>query len=77
MSFEILSRIEQVQTIAAGREIRELSRLKRLHGPGRWRKLKGVARVKLVDGTVRQAELHWYEASGVGRFDFKIKTYLD
>ena len=77
MAFEIVSPIEDPQTIATGRQIRELACLKRVHGPGRWRKRKGAATVKLPDGSFRRAKLHWHEASGLGRFEFKIKTYLD
>lgn len=77
VDFRILSRITNVETIASGRGIRELTRLRRVHGRARWRKRKGVATVELQDGAVRLAELHWYEASGVGRKEFKIKHYLD
>ena len=57
--------------------IRELPRLHKQYGRGRWRKRKGIATVRLADGTVRQAEIHWYEATGVGRKELKIKRYLD
>lgn len=63
--------------MAIGRRIRELDRLIRVYGPGRWRKRKGEAFVRLADGTVRRAELHWYEASGIGRKEMKIKRYRD
>ena len=53
-----------------------MARLRKLYGPGRWRKRKGVARVRLDDGTVELAEVHWYEASGIGKFEFKIKRFL-
>jgi hypothetical protein len=75
--FDILGAITELETFAIGNAIRELPRLRRTYGPGRWRKRKGVARVRLVDGTIRRAELHWYEASGVGRREYKIKGYLD
>jgi len=75
--FEILERISEVETFAVGTRIRVLRRLRRAYGPGHWRKCKGVARVKLQDGAVRRAELHWYEATGIGRYEFKIKRYLD
>jgi hypothetical protein len=65
-----------VETIAAGRQIRAIRRLVKAHGPGYWRKRKGIAWVRLADGTVRLAELHWYEATGVGRKELKIKQYL-
>ncbi len=75
--FEIVSGIEQVETFAVGSGIRELPRLRKLYGKGRWRKRKGVAEVKLPNGTIRKAELHWYEATGIGRKEFKIKGFVD
>jgi hypothetical protein len=60
-------------TIAVGRQIRELARLRKAYGPGRWRKRKGIARIRLEDGTIRLAEVHWYEAHGIGRKELKIK----
>lgn len=77
MHFEVVSAIADVLTIAAGRGIRDLARLRRRHGPGRWRKCKGVALVRLGGGRVRRAELHWYEAHGVGRVNMKVKRFLD
>ena len=77
MDFEILEDIRDIETIARGQGIRELSRLRRVYGPGNWRKMKGVARVRLVTGQIRLAELHWYEAHGMGRKEFKRKRYLD
>ena len=77
MAFEIVGEIEDIETFATGRGIRELARLNRVYGRGRWRKRKGKATVQLADGTERVAELHWYEATGVGRKEFKIKRYLD
>ena len=77
MDFRILDPLRQVETIAQGRGIRELPRLRRIYGPGRWRKRKGVTRVRLKDGAVRLAELHWYEAHGIGSHEHKIKRYLD
>ena len=77
MDFEILGAISSVETIATGSGIRELRRLRRSHGLGRWRKVKGVARIRLPDGRIRLAELHWYEAHGIGRKEFKRKRYLD
>ena len=76
MLFEIVSEITQIETIAVGTRIRELPRLRRLYGRGRWRKLKGVARVRLRSGTIRIVELHWYEAHGIGRKEIKRKRYL-
>jgi hypothetical protein len=75
--FEILSRILDVETIASGKGIRERRRLRRLYGGRRWRKLKGTATVKLPDGTIGHAELHWYEAHGVGKKEIKIKRILE
>jgi len=76
VSIEIVGKIFDVQTIAQGKRIRELVRLLRVYGPGRWRKRKGVARVRLPDGSVVSAEVHWYEAHGVGRKEFKIKKLV-
>ena len=76
MSLEIIGEISDIETIAVGRGIRELARLRRVYGPGRWRKRKGMARVRLPDGTVGRAEVHWYEAHGIGRREFKIKRLL-
>lgn len=77
MFFEVVSEISNVQTIAAGRAIRQLGRLQKLYGPGRWRKMKGEALIRLVSGELRRAELHWYEAHGVGKRNMKFKRYLD
>ena len=77
MRFEVVGELGAVETIAVGSAIRELARLRRAYGTGRWRKLKGIATIKLSDGTVCQAELHWYEAHGVGRRELKIKRFLD
>ena len=77
MAFEIVGEITDVETFASGRGIRELARLNRVYGRGRWRKRKGNATVRLPDGAERLAELHWYEASGIGRKELKIKRYLD
>jgi hypothetical protein len=76
MHFEILGEISQVETFAAGSGIREIARLRRIYGRGRWRKRKGVARVRLADGSIHVAELHWYEAGGIGRKEFKIKRLV-
>lgn len=77
MPYEIVSDITQVETIAVGSRIRELPRLHRLYGRGRWRKLKGIALVRLRTGRIRKAELHWYEAHGIGRKEIKRKRYVD
>jgi hypothetical protein len=77
MPFEILGSVHQAVTIATGKGIRELPRLQRVYGKARWRKRKGVAQVRLGSGSVRTAELHWYEATGIGRREYKIKRFLD
>ena len=77
MDFKIIGRISRSETIAVGNAIREIRRLRRVYGPGRWRKRKGVARVELQVGMIRTAELHWYEAHGLGSYEHKIKQYLD
>lgn len=75
--FEIISTIQDIEVIAVGSRIREIAYLQRVYGHGRWRKLKGIADVKLPNGRVHRVELHWYEAHGIGRRDMKIKRYLD
>jgi hypothetical protein len=77
MHFEIISEISDIETIALGNRIRDISRLRRRYGRGRWRKMKGTALVRLVSGRIRLAELHWYEAHGIGRRELKRKRYLD
>lgn len=77
VDIEVVGRITHVELIAASSAIRELARLRRIYGAGCWRKLKGVARVLLADGTVVMAEVHWYEAHGIGRRELKIKRFLD
>jgi hypothetical protein len=74
--FEIIGELTAVETIAAGSGIRELSRLRKFYGRGRWRKRKGIARVRLMDGEMVLAEVHWYEATGIGKREFKIKRFL-
>jgi len=76
MPFEILGDISQIETFAAGAGIREIARLRKIYGRGRWRKRKGIARIRLADGSVHLAEVHWYEAAGIGRKEFKIKHLL-
>ena len=71
--FEIIDPITDVENIAAGSSIRVIGQLRRCYGPGNWRKRKGTATVRLGDGTIRDAELHWYEAHGIGRRRIKIK----
>ena len=76
MWFEILSEISEVETFAAGSAIYEIARLRKIYGRGRWRKRKGIARIRLRDGSEHLAEVHWYEASGIGRKELKIKQLL-
>jgi hypothetical protein len=73
---QIVGPIADIETIAAGREILELGRLKKVYGGGRWRKLKGTVTLGLPDGTTVRAEVHWYERHGLGRREFKIKRLL-
>jgi hypothetical protein len=75
--FEIVGAIENIETIAVGGRIRDIMRIRRQFGPGRWRKLKGVASVRLKDGRLRRAEVHWYEAHGIGKRKMKIKRFQD
>ena len=77
MNFEIVGEIEGIETFAVGRSIRELPRLQRNYGKGRWRKRKGIAVVHFASGVERRAEIHWYEATGIGRKEFKIKRLLE
>jgi hypothetical protein len=76
MHFEIPGQISGIETIASGSAIREVVRLRRVYGHGRWRRRKGIARVRLVDGSVHLAEIHWYEAAGIGRKELKVKYLL-
>jgi hypothetical protein len=75
--FEILDEIHDIEIIAIGSAIREIERLRKVYGSGRWRKLKGIATVQLEDGTVCEAEIHWYEAHGIGKKETKIKYILE
>lgn len=77
MRFVIVGHISEIETIASGRGVKIRQRLMRIHGRGKWRKRKGIATVRLPGGAARRVELHWYEAHGIGRRDFKIKKYLD
>ena len=77
MHFEIIGTIENIEKIAVGGRIREIQSLRKQYGSGRWRKLKGIADVRLINGSIRRAEVHWYEAHGIGRKKMKIKRFLD
>lgn len=77
MKFEVISQIDSIEVISVGTGIRDLAHLEKAYGPGRWRKLKGIARVRFPNGNVRLVELHWYEAHGIGRKDIKIKRYVE
>jgi hypothetical protein len=74
--FELLDPITQIETFAVGSRIREIARLRKFYGKGRWRKRKGIAKIRLSDGSVHVAEIHWYEATGIGRKEYKIKQLL-
>jgi hypothetical protein len=77
MHFEIISEIKKIETIAVGGNIRDIMRLRKQYGIGRWRKLKGIASIRLENGIIRRVELHWYEAHGIGKKKMKIKRFLD
>ena len=77
MYFEIIGEIIDIETIAVGSSIREIGRLRKQYGHGCWRKRKGVATVRLRNGRIREVELHWYEAHGIGKRKIKIKRFLD
>ena len=77
MHFDILGEVGEIETIAVGSRIRDRDRLQKLYGKGSWKKMKGVALIRLRSGRVRKAELHWYQAHGIGKKEFKRKRYLD
>jgi hypothetical protein len=77
MHFEIIGDITDIEPIALGSAIREVARLRKQYGRGRWRKLKGIALIRLANGRIRRAELHWYEAHGIGKREIKRKRYID
>jgi hypothetical protein len=76
MDFKVVGDITGIETIAAGSGIRERARLRKIYGKGRWRKRKGFAEIRLGSGEIVRAELHWYEATGIGRRELKIKAFL-
>jgi hypothetical protein len=75
--FDLVGEITHAETFASGSGIREIARLRKFYGRGRWRKRKGFAQVRLSDGVIRRAEVHWYEATGIGRRELKIKRLID
>jgi hypothetical protein len=77
MYFEIIGEIESIETIAVGGRIRDIMRLRKQYGSANWRKLKGIAKVRLQNGKICNAEIHWYEAHSIGRKKLKIKRMLD
>ena len=78
MDFELIGEISGVKTIATGSGVRDRARLRKWYGRSRWRKVKGVAQVRLPNGRIRMAEIHWYEAHGIGKKEFKLKLpFLD
>jgi hypothetical protein len=76
-SFEIIGDVSEIETIAVRNAMREIGRLRKQYGESRWRKLKGIAMIRLANGRIRRAEMHWYEAHGIGKKEFKRKRYLD
>ncbi len=77
MKFKVVGQIENQETFASGNAIREIARLRRVYGKGRWRKRKEIADIRFEDGSARRAEIQWYEATGIGKKEFKIKNLLD
>ena len=77
MEFDIIDEIKEIETIAQGSGIRDLTRLKKYYGLGNWKKMKGIAHIRLSSGKVKLAELHWYEAHGIGKKEIKRKRYLE
>lgn len=76
-AFQIIGEVTATETIAEGNGIRELARLRKIYGLGNWKKKKGIAIIRLTDGSTVRAELHWYEAHGIGRREFKMKRFLE
>jgi hypothetical protein len=77
VKFELISEIENIETIAVGSSIHDLEHLQKKYGKGHWRKLKGIALVRFLNSNIQRVELHWYECHGFGRKEIKIKNYLD
>ena len=76
MHFKIVSNISAIETIVVDKAIKTISKIKKMYGKGRWRKMKGIAKIELKNGTIKTAEIHWYEAHGKGRKNIKIKRFL-
>ncbi|MCD6533558.1 MAG: hypothetical protein J7L25_05740 [Deltaproteobacteria bacterium] len=77
MNIDVVSEIENIEVIAVGGKIRDIMRIRKQYGDGRWRKLKGCAMIVLPEGGIARAELHWYEAHGIGRKKMKIKRLME
>jgi hypothetical protein len=77
MWFEIIGEIAEIETIATGASIHEIARLRKIYGKGHWKKRKGLATVRMANGDLLKAEVHWYEAHGIGKQEFKIKRILE
>ena len=72
--FDVLDEIVHVENIAVNRSIREVQHLNRQYGVGRWRKRKGIATIQYKkSGRIVRAEIHWYEAHGIGAVKWKVK----
>ena len=76
MVFEIIGKINHIETIATGGKIRDIMRIQRQFGLGKWKKLKGVAKIRIPGGRILRAEIHWYEAHGIGKKNVKIKRFI-
>jgi len=76
MHLRITGELSGVETIATSSGIREIARLRKRCGRGRWRKRKGVADIRWADGEIVRAEIHRYEASHAGKREFRIKRFL-
>lgn len=77
MRFEIIGEITDIEIIAVGSRIRDIARLRKQFGNARWRKLKGITSIRFANGQIHRAEIHWYEAQGIGRKKTKVKRFLD
>jgi hypothetical protein len=77
MKVTIIGAVRNIEVIATGKSLRERNRLVKFYGRGRWRKLKGIAAIVVPNGRIAEAEIHWYEAHGIGRKEIKIKRLLD